>query len=649
MSGLFILLATAAVLFLPGLLLAWVADLPVLATVGLAPAGTYGLVAVAITLFPPLGVPWNVGTFLLLTAACTAVLVAIRWALLRRTDTAAGPPRFTWGRRPGLLVAGACAVSGLVGAVVLGRATGWYTAYAQGYDATFHANAIRVMADSHDVSSTVLAEVADLGADHYFYPNAYHALGALVVQLGGSVQGTVDAQLALTPFWLATGLAALAWALRSRASVAALAALLACAVVALPYDLVAWGPLLPYVTAAVLVPAVCAAAASSLDESSGGVGWLLLGLLMAGLLALHPSVALAAGIALLCFLLQRWATGRRRLVSDLLRLGGAAVLTVVLGMSQLVGALDTKASASVPVDWPANRTLGSALTELLTFNIHLDPDHYPNRPQVWLAVFLVIGLLTLARLREWWWFVGAGAVFGALFVVTAAYEGPWVSALTDYWWNDRYRFAALAVPPMIVITAHGIVRVVDLVVNTVARRGGSPALWRPLVGATAVLTLVLATNGLYAGSNQRQIATAFGAGPSGGSEESEALAFLQGVAPAGARVLNDPFDGSAWMWAAYGLRPVFGQALFFPGDRIRMGPDRLSLYDSFRAIDTDPQVQGAVQRLDVQYVFLGHQMLNEYIPRAPGLTQLDDVHSVELIFRNSEASVYRVTVQTPTP
>ena len=36
------------------------------------------------------------------------------------------------------------------------------------------------------------------------------------------------------------------------------------------------------------------------------------------------------------------------------------------------------------------------------------------------------------------------------------------------------------------------------------------------------------------------------------------MAELRTIVPPGATVMNDPGDGSPWMWALGGVRPVFG-------------------------------------------------------------------------------------------
>jgi hypothetical protein len=638
-----VILATVALLAVPGFLVARGFGLPVLVSLGVAAPVTYGVVGLAVTVLPPLGIPWRLETFVVLTALLAGTATVARRLMAPHPTpepTAAG-----WTRTAVGCVTLCCFVAAGVGGLVADRATIGFTAFAQGYDATFHANAIRVTADSSDASSTVLAAVNDVSRDGYFYPSGYHALSALLVQSGVSVERAMDVQAGLLSLWLACGIAVLAWAVRSRAVIAGTAAILSCAVVSLPYDLFNWGPLFPFVTAAIMVPGGLAVTVVAVDRLAGRFIWVLAGLVLAGSLTLHTSVALATVIFIVALLLQRSISRPRDTGRLVARLAGVAVVMLLAGESQVSGALvagsQTASGDVLQTSWPIDRTIGQAAGELLTFSAHT------VHPQLWLAGALFVGLTRLGRMREWWWFLAGGAVFAAFFVLVASVSTPSLHLLTVFWWNDRYRFAALAVPALVVLAAAGLVRIADALTAllrrlTTLRERGNPFVPSALAATIVLLLFAVLTGGFYRSAAETQMGMGFGAGPSGGVPERTALEYLGNQARGEGRVLNDPFDGSAWMWAAEGVKPVFGQALFFPNDRQVIGSDRNLLYDDFHALDTDPAVRAAVTRLDVRFVFVGDRMLNRFIPRAPGLTGLDAVRSLQLVYRNGEASVYRV-------
>src|SRR5690606_16511224 len=126
-------------------------------------------------------------------------------------------------------------------------AMGSLDALSQSYDGVFHLNAVAYLLDTGDASSFHLYRMTHPGDDVEFYPAAWHATVALVVQLtGASVPGASNA------VW--TGVAALVWVpgaalatsciLRKRAA-GAIGALLASAFAAFPMLLLSWGTLYP--------------------------------------------------------------------------------------------------------------------------------------------------------------------------------------------------------------------------------------------------------------------------------------------------------------------------------------------------------------------------------------------------------------------
>ena len=126
---------------------------------------------------------------------------------------------------------------------------------------------------------------------------------------------------------------------------------------------------------------------------------------------------------------------------------------------------------------------------------------------MWLFLLLVVGLVTVRRLATLtWWLVTAG-VFAVLMVMAAAYEGGLVALLTGLSWNDRFRFTAMAVLGMAVLSAHGLVVVADWLAAAVL----AGASWRSPAGtrrAAALVMVVLAFAASRKGSTPGTTATA---------------------------------------------------------------------------------------------------------------------------------------------
>ena len=214
------------------------------------------------------------------------------------------------------------------------------------------------------------------------------------------------------------------------------------------------------------------------------------------------------------------------------------------------------------------------------------------------------------RIRPVRWWYGGTAAFAVLCVLAASYEGRLVQLLTGPWWNDRFRFEALVFLALAVFAAIGLVFLGDLVgrgVSRVSRRRPSGRA-RATVPAVAGLLVVLAllgvlSQGFYVGKNVERLEVGYvpGGGWPVAPADLAAFAFLHQVAGDGP-VLNDPNDGSPWMWSLAGVRPVFGAALTDPVSP-PLPESRQLLVDGLNCLDSDEDVRRAVEELGVRYVY----------------------------------------------
>lgn len=649
-----------AVLAVPGGVVGWAAGLRGWALAGLAPLLSYAITGLAGPWLAIAHVPYGP----LSVAACTLLLAAVLYGL-RRLLAARGwltpgaeEPAQPWTRRAHLAV-GACvaiAVAVSVAVVITGR--GGTTAVFQRWDTVFHANGIRYIAETGDGSLTGMGTINWYPAGS-FYPNAYHLVGALVYELSGtSIPVTLNAITMPIAGLFALAMAALVRQLGGRAVFAGSAALVAGGATTGAYESVSSG-LLPFALGIVLTPLAVLALQRFVVRPGVDTG-AVLALSATGLLAAHSSALFGAILFAFPLVVQRWyraVRGRRvdgvpeggrawRVIGgDVLRVVPVMVVAGLLAAPMILGAIGFTSGSYPYYAWGSHMPVWKALAMLATFKQVLPV------PQIWLTVFLAIGVLTLGTLRRMRWLVLSALGLSALFVLVACFGGEhWVISLSRPWWNDRFRLMALASIPMCLLAAHGMSEAQQWLAKVASGRAWVRA--RPwLTGrvglATAVLLVVamgVLTGGFYRAANAKTVSLLYYNGlpgetvPPVSQDEIDAMERLGELGiPADQKVLNDRLDGTAWMYALTGVHPVAGHY-----DAGVAPPDALYLAQHFADYDSDPQVRAAVRRLNVHYVLVGSGTIRRDIPIARGLQHLDGHDFVTVVYRNPGAVIYRI-------
>jgi hypothetical protein len=631
---------------LPGLALAVAVGLRGWLLAAATPLLTYGLIGAAGSALPLVGLIWSPISFAAATLTLAAIGGLFRWLSARRARADAPPePAPGWSLPHHVGITVAVLVSGIVSLSVTVAATRGFTAVPQVWDSVFHSNAIAYITGTGHSDPAALQNLNEPTTETYYYPNAYHVLAATVLMLTGTdVPTVVDAGVALVPAVLAIGAVALVRHCGGRPAFAAAAALLSCAFTAFPWDLLPWGTLLPLVMAIALLPAFLALWVASLERTAGGRlgGSVAFGLGGIGLLALHPSAAVAAAVFGIGFLVQLWIHRKPR-PADFAAIGTGVLTALVLGAPLLLASV---VAASGPAfDWPATMRPADAVGQLF-FLSHEQPF-----PQYWLVALAAVGIFRARAVRPFIWLVAVGVLFAGLFVMAAAYEGDLVAALTRPWWNDKWRFAALWSLAALFLAAAGVVEIRDglwaLGRRVTARRPGLRGGRRRLAASAALLGLVLIgvaalTNGLYHDRNETRLAQAFTDGPTVSELERRAFDQLATLVPDSSMVMNDPYDGSALMWALSGVRPVFASPVIALQELPTMDPERRLLFAAFNELDDNVLVQRAVQELDIQYAIICTGFIAPAGDHVPGMQNLEQVRSLRPVFENADAKIYEI-------
>lgn len=606
-----------------------------------APVLTFGVAGIGVWVLSRLGVSWNLLTAGLWTLAVIALLAfgSLLFARLRPASQDTEPSRSP---RDHLLIGGGVAVGMGVGAVTFLRGIGSLTTLSQDWDAPFHGNVVRWIAEHDSALSSELAPLAGRpGDENFFYPDTYHALLALVFDRAGlGIPELLNLAGLAVILALPPGIAAVTAAWRMPTVAVAAAAAVSTWFTAFPYDSLWRGPLYPYVAGVALLPAVLAMARYTVRRRGlAGVAGVALG--TAGLVALHTSLAVVVAVYFVLLLLALalrlepvdWRTTWPYVL-------GAAAAGAVLALPLALPALSA-AGEVTDFGWPSTATVAGGFGQAVTFS----PD--ADLPQWWLGLPAIAGIVLLVRHRRMVWLAAAYVLFGGLYAATASMESPLIHALTGPFYNDQWRLGALV--PFAGAVAFG-----EFAATVGDRLGERVRRWRPAWPHAAVATagvmafglvVALLGNGAYVGRNVDRLDDRYGDGPAVSSGERAAFAWLAERVGPGERVMNGRLDGTCWMYALAGVRPVewkfSGSPKGTPARVLTRHLDELGEGGSW-----DPLVRSALAELNVRYVLVGKGFVRPYNERAFGLRRLAGNQHFEVVYRNPKATVYLVSVPT---
>lgn len=665
-------MVVAALLWVgPGWLLGEAVRLPRVLLVLVAPAVGLGTLSVVGQWSTLAGTGWSLVVALCGTGLLAAVMVAGRSWHGRRRAGAAGsagtapggagllpPPAHDSSRRRGAWsvrrsrtpwfgysrrdVAG-MAVASILGGVFAGwawwRGTSRLVAVNQDYDMPIHSNLVRLSAESGrwdpelagllNYYGTALAD-----APNTSYPIGFHALAALGWGASGlEVPVWLNVfVLMLLMVQLPLAAVALTMLVTRRPVALAFAGLVSGTVTAFPFDNLFRGPLLAFTVGMLLVGPTALLVVVAVQNRRWA--WLpAVAAAVFGIFAVQPAALVVLALVLLpAFLVD---LVRARTVAEvrgrLVHAGAAALLCAVLGLPT-VQVMLRQASRVSDVRWVPETTVEGAISNVLLFT------HAVREPQHVLTVAMVVGVVLVVHLRQWWYLV-PWLVSAALYVYLDGQPENDLTFITGLFYGDPWRFLAMAAMFAVPLVALGLSGVAWWLAHLVGGRLPHRLTPPAALGAAAVLTGVAAVvvsggyverNAEVTSWNRPVVGTVLTPG------EHELLSTIdQWVAP-DENVLNQACDGSTWMYALGGRTPMIRNY------ETLLTRDQELLFTAFDEIEERPEVVDAAARLDIHWVYLsGGYIIPRDMP-APGLQDLDDVDAVSLVAQSGDARLYRL-------
>jgi len=637
-------LAAGALLLTPGAFVALAWRRRGLVVLLLAPPLSLAAIAFGSVVAPLVALRWSLAP-LVVTSFVFAVpgLVLQRLARDRptREKVAVDDAHGTW-----RWVLGGGAVAGALGALTFSLGIGRPDAVSQSYDAVFHLNALRYIEETGSSSPFHLQSMINASG---LYPSVWHALASLVIPV---VSGSIPAAANLSSLAVVVVVWPLGCVLLVRQLLGpmpmqlAAAAVLSMGFVSFPWFVLSWGVLWPNTLGIALIPAVLGCLLSALGAAERDVlggpaaGVLALGASAVACAAAHPgafisAVVLGSVVALVVAVQRavRWSRrGNRRAagVGQLL----ATVLVVAVGWAVLYrvpGVLNTT------TDWPATTTVPAELVRHLVGG----PDN--TAPEYAVSALVLVGAVRCLRCPRLCWLVPAYLVSIGLDVVAAGIDSPLSEELTGFWYNDRYRLAAVVPVTGVALAVVGLGTLVTLLLRLTKHRWT----WAGPVPVLGVLILVGAVSGGYGiGAHANFLAIRYLHAENDPSDslvspaEQQFLSRLGDYVPPNALVAGTPWDGSSLAWALGDRKVLYP---YFAGRRTAA---EQYVADHLRDATTDPAVCPAVRQTGVQYVLSLGATFSPPLLHPGGYLGLHDLSGdpgFELVVGDGAAQLYKIT------
>lgn len=553
----------------------------------LAPVVSIAVLGVSATLAPLVGLSWSPLPILILTAFGAAAAYGLRrWVGPEDDDLTP--------RRTSIVALLALLASGTIIAAQLVYVFGSPSHISQTFDAIVHLNTVAFAVDTQNAGAFHIGATSDIG----FYPNGWHTVAAIAAEVtGASIPVAVTAaNIALSAVAWPMSVVALATALLpERRAVVVASAALATGFGAFPILLMYFGVLYPNAMGYAVLPGGVAAVvhlmrSRGLPRFSRGVVLVLAA--SAGVGLSHPNaflgmVALASAIVVVELLTEAvLRPARRRWITVAAVLLGILVLLVFLWRFSR-----TNADMSRWLPW---QTTAQAIGEALL----LSPHGYTITVTV--SVFVIAGIVSIVRNPRILAVAAPMVVASVLFVLVSgtAVGNPVRDMLTNPWYNDSFRLAALLPAAGIPVAVLGAVSLFDGAARLVHARSDR----RSVLVAFAVVSVVAvfsvgASPNIIRAAQEARGAYALTPGSALLTQDEEALLErLPETTPEDALIAGSPWTGTSLAYAI-GDREVLRKHVFGT-----FGPDEEIVNNDLADIDDDPRVCQAVNNLGVDYV-----------------------------------------------
>lgn len=559
----------------------------------------------------------------------------------------------------------------------------WYLGspdnYAQEFDNISHLGTIQGFVDSgvwSPFSSSLYATAADAAINPLpgggFYPTAWYSVAALAVtSTGVSVPCAENvANFVFVAFVLpASAFGLMRVLFDGNRTVVPFGAVCTLLFAGFPWMIIYFGPLYPNLSAFCMVPAAAAVFVLLFKQGCARaqrVGLAILFLVAIASLALaQPNAVFTLAVLLAPFCI--WQASR---IPLLMRVGNAAklALRVVCGAIALaliaaiwMALYNAPFLASVVQHtWPPYADMVEAFQDALVCGFMADGS------QAVLAALIVVGAVRTLWDRRYLWLSFSYAFACMIFVVNGYSDGPLKHIFGGFWYTDPWRCGAMASLVGMFLAAYGSWTVWRGVCWVCMRIRKAPASVPVSAGAATCLAILTVLGSTFPGiamSGSQSGAIAFRSVLGNLHAEATTAAVYDGaekafvqqvkqVVPDDALILNVPDDGSAFAFAADGLRMYYRYTRDY--DVPKETAESRIFRNSLRNIADNAYVQDAVRAVGAQYVLQldqgepgvesPHLFTYEDGKKWRGIDGIrDDTPGFEVVLAEGDMRLYKIT------
>lgn len=497
----------------------------------------------------------------------------------------------------------------------------------QSYDNGAHLSAIRAFVDTGDFSSFSGGEDRSLvsaftSSASSFYPSAWYCLVAMCVTAMGSeitvAVNAVNAVCAGLVFPL-SALFAATKIFNPRKRTLVLGSFFIVAVAPFPWGFLTFGPLYPNLLSMCLFPAAVAYSVCFLRFDSGRseriASFVFAAVSVIALLFAQPNSIFAELVVLIPFFAFECA-GRFTDSSNCFT--GKSLIAFFASFALM--ALAWFALYSLPIsiirsvadfNWPATATKWQAFVDCLLYSFNT------GAAQLLLAALILVGAVKMLSSARTAWLPFAYAFSCLIYISSVSSESFLKHILSGFWYTDPYRLAATAAVISLPLIVAGASWLVDVLVRWLKRGQvtGFAGSIKPACCVLAAVVCVALFGPNYVIAGFGSVTTGFGNIATKVNEQNstsvdnvltlEESQFAQealALVPEGDIVLNEPNDGSAFLYGLFDSKNVLYKRFALPGDGEK--PESAIIRAKLDEVATNSDVASAVESFNAKYVLL---------------------------------------------